>query len=108
MISVSRPTTMTELTAGPMEYRLERDGAAAVVVFHGGHVRAGIAMGATRFWPRRAPDTAVPVADGRHVHGAGRHGDVSPTVCCRGYGEVVWMRCPVPVGGWPGWACRSG
>lgn len=40
-----RPTAMAHLGAGPVEYRLERRGEAAVLVFHGGHMRAGIALG---------------------------------------------------------------
>ena len=42
---VYRPTTMARLPAGTVEYRLERRGEAVVVVFHGGHVRAGLAVG---------------------------------------------------------------
>lgn len=40
-----RPTTVVHLDAGPVEYRLERRGDATVVVFHGGHQRAGLALG---------------------------------------------------------------
>ena len=39
------PTTVAHLDAGPVEYRWERRGTATVVVFHGGHVRAGLAVG---------------------------------------------------------------
>jgi len=38
-------TTMARLPAGQVEYRLDRRGSAVVVVFHGGHVRAGLAVG---------------------------------------------------------------
>src|SRR5512132_2275092 len=40
-----RPTRIARVKAGPVEYRLERRGHAAVVVFHGGHMRAGLALG---------------------------------------------------------------
>ncbi|GAA4965353.1 alpha/beta hydrolase [Nonomuraea thailandensis] len=36
---------MAGLPAGPVEYRLEGDGPRTVVVFHGGHMRAGLALG---------------------------------------------------------------
>lgn len=40
-----RSTAVAELAAGPIEYRLERRGGAAVVLFHGGHMRAGLSYG---------------------------------------------------------------
>ncbi|MDF5757509.1 alpha/beta hydrolase [Spongiactinospora sp. TRM90649] len=40
-----RPTTVVRLPAGPVEYRLEGDGSRTVLVFHGGHMRAGLALG---------------------------------------------------------------
>ncbi|MCF6467817.1 alpha/beta hydrolase [Nonomuraea sp. MG754425] len=40
-----RATTVANLPAGPVEYRLEGEGPATVVVFHGGHMRAGLALG---------------------------------------------------------------
>lgn len=43
--AVERPTKVARLAAGPVEYRLERRGNAAVVVLHGGHMRAGLALG---------------------------------------------------------------
>ena len=36
---------VTRLDAGPVEYRLEQRGDLSVVIFHGGHVRAGLALG---------------------------------------------------------------
>jgi len=42
---VERPTTVARLDAGPVEYRLEQRDDATVVVLHGGHVRAGLAVG---------------------------------------------------------------
>lgn len=46
---VRRPTTMADLAAGPVEYRLERREGPVVVVFHGGHMRAGLALGESVF-----------------------------------------------------------
>jgi pimeloyl-ACP methyl ester carboxylesterase len=45
MPDVQRPTAMASLPGGQVEYRLERRGDAVVVVFHGGHMRAGLALG---------------------------------------------------------------
>ncbi|MFI9561569.1 hypothetical protein [Nonomuraea endophytica] len=45
MTMTERPTAVARLTAGPVEYRLERRGEAAVVILHGGHMRAGLALG---------------------------------------------------------------
>lgn len=45
MPGLGRPTTTVRLAAGPIEYRLENRGGATVLVFHGGHVRAGLASG---------------------------------------------------------------
>ncbi|MGI8334326.1 alpha/beta fold hydrolase [Actinomadura scrupuli] len=36
---------MARLPAGPVEFRFEARGDAAVIVFHGGHMRAGLALG---------------------------------------------------------------
>jgi pimeloyl-ACP methyl ester carboxylesterase len=38
-------TTMIDLDAGPVEYRLDRRGPACVLWCHGGHMRAGLALG---------------------------------------------------------------
>src|SRR6266568_8527727 len=43
--TTDRPTTTAHLDAGLVEYRWEQRGDATVVVFHGGHVRAGLAVG---------------------------------------------------------------
>ncbi|MEV8631582.1 alpha/beta hydrolase [Streptosporangium sp. NPDC051023] len=40
-----RATAVARTPAGPVEYRLEGDGHRAVLVFHGGHMRAGLALG---------------------------------------------------------------
>ncbi len=39
------PTTTAQLDAGPVEYRWDRRAGAVVIVFHGGHMRAGLALG---------------------------------------------------------------
>jgi pimeloyl-ACP methyl ester carboxylesterase len=45
MPQLERPTTVARLPVGQVEYRLERRGQAVVLVFHGGHTRAGLALG---------------------------------------------------------------
>ena len=45
MVGVERRTEVAHLRAGPVEYRLERHADATVVVFHGGHLRAGLSLG---------------------------------------------------------------
>src|SRR5712691_10051860 len=45
MASLERRTTVARLRQGPVEYRLERRGDLTVIVFHGGHLRAGLAIG---------------------------------------------------------------
>lgn len=45
MPELVQPTAMACLPAGQVEYRLDRRGDAVVVVFHGGHMRAGLALG---------------------------------------------------------------
>ncbi|TDD84398.1 alpha/beta hydrolase [Actinomadura darangshiensis] len=42
---VVRPARLMDLPGGPVEYRLEERGARAVLVLHGGHMRAGLALG---------------------------------------------------------------
>ncbi|HTF12777.1 MAG TPA: alpha/beta hydrolase [Asanoa sp.] len=44
-----RPTTIAHLAAGQIEYRLDPGGDGVVLVFHGGHVRAGLALGEDAF-----------------------------------------------------------
>ena len=75
--SVRRPTTMAHLPTGPVEYRLERRGEAVVVVFHGGHVRAGLALGedvfaengCTLLVPSRPGYGRTPLSTGGSVEG---------------------------------------
>jgi pimeloyl-ACP methyl ester carboxylesterase len=42
---VERATTLAQLSAGTVEYRFEQRGDATIVVFHGGHMRAGLPLG---------------------------------------------------------------
>jgi pimeloyl-ACP methyl ester carboxylesterase len=72
-----RLTTVDYLPSGQMEYRLERRGEAAVVVFHGGHVRAGLALGEEAFAaagytvlvPSRPGYGRTPLSTGTSVQG---------------------------------------
>jgi pimeloyl-ACP methyl ester carboxylesterase len=45
MPHLDRPTSVAHLPVGQVEYRLERRGQPVVLVFHGGHTRAGLALG---------------------------------------------------------------
>jgi pimeloyl-ACP methyl ester carboxylesterase len=42
---MQRSTTLAALPAALVEYRLERRGDATALMFHGGHMRAGLALG---------------------------------------------------------------
>ncbi|RSN64229.1 alpha/beta fold hydrolase [Actinomadura sp. WAC 06369] len=44
-----RPTRLIDLDAGRVEYRLEERGPRTVLMLHGGHMRAGIALGEAAF-----------------------------------------------------------
>ena len=63
------------LPGGPVEYRLERRREGVVLVFHGGHVRAGLAMGEEVFAdagysvlaPSRPGDGRTPLTAGTCV-----------------------------------------
>jgi hypothetical protein len=44
---VERPTTAVQLRRGAVEYRFDKRGDDTVVVFHGGHARAGSCRGPT-------------------------------------------------------------
>ncbi len=86
MTGVERPTTVVRLDAGPVEYRLERRGDATVVVFHGGHHRAGLALGEEVFAdagysvlvPSRPGYGRTPVSTGTSVTG---FADVTRALC---------------------------
>ncbi|WP_227998869.1 alpha/beta fold hydrolase [Nocardia australiensis] len=45
MTSVARSTMTAELDCGVVEYRFDQRGSTTVVVFHGGHMNAGLALG---------------------------------------------------------------
>ncbi|MDH2426016.1 alpha/beta hydrolase [Sphaerisporangium sp. TRM90804] len=45
MTALLRDTVTARLAAGAVEYRLEGEGPQTVVIFHGGHMRAGLALG---------------------------------------------------------------
>lgn len=72
-----RPTTVIQLDDGPVEYRLDRRGGGTVVIFHGGHMRAGLALGETIFTdlgytvlvPSRPGYGRTPVTTGRSPSG---------------------------------------
>jgi pimeloyl-ACP methyl ester carboxylesterase len=72
-----RPTTVIQLDAGPVEYRLDRRDGGTVVIFHGGHMRAGLALGENIFTdlgytvlvPSRPGYGRTPVTTGRSPSG---------------------------------------
>lgn len=79
-ISMTRPDQGTEvarLRAGAVEYRLQEQGDTAVVVFHGGHMRAGLALGEDVFTalgytvlvPSRPGYGRTPLRTGRSASG---------------------------------------
>lgn len=49
MHALVRPTSMARLPDGRVEYRLDRRAGPVVLVFHGGHVRAGLALAEDAF-----------------------------------------------------------
>ncbi len=77
MPELVRPTAIARLPAGQVEYRLDRRGDAVVVVFHGGHVRAGLALGeevfaaagCTILAPSRPGYGRTPLSAGTSVEG---------------------------------------
>jgi pimeloyl-ACP methyl ester carboxylesterase len=83
---VERPTTVVRLNAGPVEYRLEERDEATVVVLHGGHQRAGLALGEEVFAdagysvlaPSRPGYGHTPLSTGTSVTG---FADVTRALC---------------------------
>jgi pimeloyl-ACP methyl ester carboxylesterase len=81
-----RPTTTVTLSAGPVEYRLDQRGDVVVVVFHGGHMRAGLALDervyaeadVTVLAPSRPGYGRTPVTTGTTVPG---FADVTADLC---------------------------
>jgi pimeloyl-ACP methyl ester carboxylesterase len=77
MPELVRPTAIAHLPSGQVEYRLERRGDPVVVVFHGGHMRAGLALGeevfaaagCTILVPSRPGYGRTPLSTGTSVEG---------------------------------------
>jgi pimeloyl-ACP methyl ester carboxylesterase len=77
MADLEKPTTVAVLPDGAVEYRLERRGEAVVLVFHGGHMRAGLALGeevfaaagCTLLVPSRPGYGRTPLSTGGSVEG---------------------------------------
>jgi hypothetical protein len=77
MPALEHRTTVAPLPGGTVEYRLARRGSAVVLVFHGGHTRAGLALGeevfaaagCTLLAPSRPGYGRTPLATGGSVTG---------------------------------------
>ncbi|WP_026179471.1 alpha/beta fold hydrolase [Streptomyces hokutonensis] len=89
------PTVLAELAAGRVEYRFDRRGPDTVVVFYGGHMRAGLSLGEEVFAeagcsvlvPSRPGYGRTPVATGGS---AGAFADVTASLCAHlGITEVA-------------------
>jgi pimeloyl-ACP methyl ester carboxylesterase len=86
MPDLVRPTAVARLAHGQVEYRLEQRGDAVVLVFHGGHVRAGLALGENVFAaagctvlaPSRPGYGRTPLSTGRSVQA---YSDVVRALC---------------------------
>jgi pimeloyl-ACP methyl ester carboxylesterase len=86
MASWERDTIIARLAAGVVEYRLEGAGPQVVVMFHGGHMRAGLALGEEVFTgagyqvlaPSRPGYGRTPLATGTTAAG---FADVTATLC---------------------------
>jgi pimeloyl-ACP methyl ester carboxylesterase len=80
------PTAIVQLPPGQVEYRLDRRGDRVVLVFHGGHVRAGLALGedvfaaagCTVLVPSRPGYGRTPISTGRSVQ---QYSDVVRALC---------------------------
>ncbi|MFD0504145.1 alpha/beta fold hydrolase [Streptomyces chiangmaiensis] len=85
VMGTERATSVVRLDEGPVEYRLERRGPATVVVLHGGHTRAGLAVGEEMFAeagytvlaPSRPGYGRTPLSTGT----ASGFADVVPALC---------------------------
>lgn len=81
-------TGVVELAQGKVEYRLRRRGRATVIVFYGGHMRAGLALGEEVFTdagysvlvPSRPGYGRTPLSTGRSAAG---FADVAAALCGR-------------------------
>jgi pimeloyl-ACP methyl ester carboxylesterase len=86
MAELVRPTALARLPAGPVEYRLDRRGDAVVLVVHGGHTRASLALGEevfaaagyTLLVPSRPGYGRTPLSTGTSVEG---YSDVVRELC---------------------------
>ncbi|WP_081916198.1 alpha/beta fold hydrolase [Saccharothrix sp. NRRL B-16314] len=86
MTGVARSTTTVELDRGVVEYRFDRRDAATVVVLHGGHMNAGLALGEDVFAdagysvlvPSRPGYGRTPLSTG---HTTAEFADVIPSLC---------------------------
>jgi pimeloyl-ACP methyl ester carboxylesterase len=86
MQDILRPTMIAQLGAGQVEYRLDRRGDEVVLVFHGGHMRAGLALGEEVFAaagytvlvPSRPGYGRTPLSTGMSVE---RYTDVVRALC---------------------------
>ena len=102
MHELVRPTAVACLSFGQVEYRLERRGEAVVVVLHGGHVRAGLALGEETFAaagytilaPSRPGYGRTPLSTGTSVEG---YADVVRALC--GYLGIARVAAVVGVSG---------
>ncbi|MEU0436007.1 alpha/beta hydrolase [Streptomyces sp. NPDC006290] len=90
-----QPTVLADLAAGRVEYRFDRRNPATVVVFYGGHMRAGLSLGEEVFAeaecsllvPSRPGYGRTPVSTGGS---AGAFADVTAALCARlGITEVA-------------------
>ncbi|MGH1552302.1 alpha/beta fold hydrolase [Streptomyces sp. L7] len=80
------PTVLAELAAGRVEYRFDRRGPVTVVVFYGGHMRAGLSLGEEVFAeagcsvlvPSRPGYGRTPVSTGLSATG---FADVTAALC---------------------------
>lgn len=93
--ATDRPTEVAEFAAGPVEYRWERHGDETMLVFHGGHLRAGIALGEDVYTsngysvlvPSRPGYGRTPVSTGRTPDG---FADATAKLCAElGIGQVA-------------------
>jgi hypothetical protein len=84
-------TAMIDLDAGRVEYRLDRRGPACVLLCHGGHMRASLALGEELFAelgyavlvPSRPATAAPPYAPVPHRPGS----RMRPPSCASGLGS---------------------
>ncbi|WP_331733468.1 alpha/beta hydrolase (plasmid) [Streptomyces sp. NBC_00080] len=82
------PTRVVETGHGPLEFRLDRRGPETVVIFHGGHMRAGLALGEEPFTqagcsllvPSRPGYGRTPVTTGGSAEG---FADATAALCAR-------------------------